>query len=108
MIQIFEEIPEARLGGATYQWVYKSCKQFDVIFDNISAIETPLILFSAGNERIVATSAHNHFIKKLNSLGKVAKAYTVENARHELLIEKDVLRIEVLTKILDFYREYEN
>ena len=108
MNQIFEDVPEARLGGATYQWVYKSCKQFDVIFDSISNIETPLVLFSAGNEKIVATSAHDHFIKKLNSIGKVAKAYTVEDAKHELLIEKDEIRIEVITKILDFYTGYED
>ena len=108
MNKIFEELPKARLGGATYQWVYKSCKQFDVIFDNISKIETPLILFSAGDEKIVAPSAHNDFIKELNSLGRKAKAYSVEGAKHELLIEKDESRIEVLTKILDFYTGYDN
>jgi len=103
MNQIFEELPKARLGGATYQWVYKSCKQFDVIFENISNIETPIILFSAENEEIVCPAAHNDFIEELNSLGKVPTAYLVENAKHELLIEKDEVRIPVLTKILDFY-----
>ncbi|MCD4725506.1 MAG: alpha/beta fold hydrolase [Bacteroidales bacterium] len=108
MKQIFEEFPEARLGGATYQWVYKSCKQFDIIFDNISNIETPLILFSAGDEEIVSSSAHNDFIEELNSLRKEVKAYLVVDAKHELLIEKDQFRIAVLTQILDFYAGYEN
>ncbi|OYT13590.1 MAG: hypothetical protein B6I19_04330 [Bacteroidetes bacterium 4572_114] len=107
MNRVFEEGPEARLGGATYQWANKSCKQFDVISDNISKIETPLILFSAGDEEIVSASAHNDFIDELNSSGKDAKAYLVDGAKHELLIEKDEIRIAVLTKILDFYAVYE-
>ncbi len=105
MNTIFEELPKARLGGATYQWVYKSCKQFDVIFNEISKIKIPLILFSAGNEEIVSPSAHNDFINELNSLGNDAKGYLVEGAKHELLIEKDIIRIPVLTKVLDFYSE---
>jgi lysophospholipase len=103
---IFEEFPGARLGGATYQWVYKSCKQFDVIFENISNIKTPLILFSAGDEEIVNPAAHNNFIEGLNALGMEPEAYLVDGAKHELLIEKDEVRIPVLTKILDFYKGY--
>ena len=107
MNQIFEEFPDARLGGATFQWANRSCKQFDVIFDGVSNIQTPLILFSAGDEEIVSSSAHNDFIDELNSSDKKAKAYLVDDAKHELLIEKDEIRIAVLTKILDFYARYE-
>ncbi len=106
MLTIYEEVPEARLGGASYQWVDKSCKQFDIIYDNIANIKTPLILFSAEDDKIVATSAHDHFIKKLNATGKEAGAYSIEDAQHELFIEKDELRIEVLTKVLDFYKKH--
>jgi len=67
MHNIFDEFPNARLGGATYQWVNKSCKQFNIIFDNISNIETPLILFSGEDEQIVAPSSHNDFIDELKS-----------------------------------------
>lgn len=108
MNTVFEEIPKARLGGASYQWVNKSCKQFDIIFENISKIKTPLILFSGGNEEIVSPSAHHDFINELNSFGRNAKGYLVEGAKHELLIETDDIRIPVLTKILDFYSGYKN
>lgn len=106
--KIFEELPKARLGGASYQWVNKSCKQFDKIFENISKIKTPLILFSSGNEEIVSPSAHNDFVDELNSLGRNVNGYFVEGAKHELFIEKDDIRIPVLTKVLDFYLEYKN
>lgn len=107
MNQEFEDSPEARIGGATYQWVEESCNQFDVIFDNISKIETPLVLFSGGNEEIVDPKAHNAFVDQIVSLGVDAKGYLVDGAKHELLIESDDIRIEVMTTILDFYSEFE-
>ncbi len=102
----YEKNPKARLGGATYQWVYKSCKQFDKIFENCNKITTPLILFSGGNEEIVDPKAHSDFIEKMKELGKNVKAYKVPNAKHELFIEKDEIRIPVLTTILDFFNKY--
>ncbi len=103
MLEVFEKYPKARLGGASFQWVTKSCNSFDFIFNNYEKIETPLIVFSGGEEEIVDPSAHNEFIEKLIKSGHNAKGYYVEGAKHELLIEKDEHRIPVLNKILSFY-----
>jgi len=103
MLDVFKEFPNARLGGASYQWVNKSCNSFDYIFDNSDKIKTPLILFSGGEEAIVDPSDHNEFIEKLIDDGHNAKGYFVDGAKHELLIEKDEHRIPVLNKILSFY-----
>ncbi len=102
----FEKNKKARLGGATYQWVEKSCEQFDKIFDNLDKIKTPLILFSAEKEEIVDPDAHSDFIEEMQELGKNVRAYEVPNAKHELFIEKDEIRIPVLTTILDFYNSF--
>ena len=103
MLQIFEKYPEAQLGGASYQWVNKSCKAFDYIFDNYAKIKTPLILFSGEEEEIVSQSAHVEFISKLKENGQNAKGYLVTKAKHELFIEKDEARNAVLEEVLDFY-----
>lgn len=102
----FAEIPEARLGGASYQWVNSSCEQFGYINKHIDKIRTPFILFSAENEQIVDTKAHEGFIEKATELEIDCRAYLVENAQHELLIEKDEQRIETINSILDFYNIY--
>ena len=107
MNRVFDEFPKARLGGATYQWVIKSCVQFDSIFANIPRIKTPLILFSGSNEKIVDPKAHNNFVYQLDSLNIDATGFLVEGAKHEMLIETDEIRVEVLTKILDFYTKFE-
>ena len=106
MIDAFAKVPKARLGGATYTWVYKSCQQFEYLFSNIDKINTPFILFSAENEQIVYTSAHQKFVTAAKKLGKDCMAYEVENAQHELLIEKDEQRIETINETLNFYSKY--
>ncbi len=106
MIDAFEKVPEARLGGATYQWVNRSCDQFKYIFYNIDKINTPFILFSAEKEKIVYPYAHQKFMKAAEELGKECIAYEVEDAKHELLIETDELRSGTINKALDFYANY--
>ncbi len=106
MVDAFNENPKAKLGGASYQWVYKSCQQFEIIFDNIDKIQTPFILFSAENEQIVNKRAHQNFIEAAQKLNKNCKAFKVENAQHELFIEKDRQRIETISEMLNFYGSF--
>tara|TARA_B100000809_G_scaffold73939_1_gene71703 strand:+ start:3670 stop:4713 length:1044 start_codon:yes stop_codon:yes gene_type:complete len=96
----------ARLGGPSYQWIYKSCKQFDYINDNINNIETPFILFSAENEEIVSIKAHQKFIEEAQQLGKTCEGFLIENAQHELFIEKDEIRIKTMNQIFNYYNKY--
>jgi len=107
MLQAFNETTDARLGSATYQWVNRSCEQFKYIFENADKIQTPLIIFSAEDEKIVAISAHKDFIKKLRKLKKDAEAYEVKAAMHELYIERDKARTDIITRSLDFFKEFE-
>lgn len=106
MVKTFAKVPKAKLGGATYHWAHKSCQQFDYIFSNVDKINTPFILFSAKNEQIVDPYAHQKFIDAAQKSGKVSIAYVVENAQHELLIEKDEQRIETINGALNFYDKY--
>lgn len=106
MVKAFEEVPEARLGGATYQWVVASCDQFDFMNDHIDQIQTPFILFSAEDEKIVSLKAHRKFIKKAVKLGKDCDRVYIKNARHELLIEKDPQREKTISRTLSFFAQY--
>ncbi len=106
MIDAFAKVPNAKLGGATYHWINKSCQQFDYLFSNIDKINTPFILFSAENEQIVDPLAHQKFVDSAKKLGKKCIAYEVENAQHELLIEKDEQRIETINETLGFYSKH--
>ena len=106
MNQAFRAEPTARLGGATYQWVHKSCEQFEYLNSHISNIQTPFILFSAEHEQIVEPKAHERFVEKAKVLGKICEAYLVEGAQHELLIEEDEQRMETINQMLQFFEKY--
>lgn len=107
MLDAYQETPEAQLGGATYQWLYKSCLEYDIMRAQINLITTPFILFSADTEEIVDPLAHEAFVTRAQKNGKICKAYLVENAKHELLIEKDEQRIEVLNETLSYFEKHQ-
>ncbi|MEN8117182.1 MAG: alpha/beta fold hydrolase [Bacteroidota bacterium] len=102
----FAKVPEARLGGATSKWVNCSCLQFKYMNENIGKIKTPFILFSAAKEQIVDPKAHEHFVNHAQELNVNCKAFLVEDAKHELLIEQDEQRIATINEILHFYNNY--
>ena len=105
-IAAYARVPEARLGGASTLWVHRSCRQFRYIFDHIENIETPFILFTAEDEDLVDPRSHRKFIREALQEGKQCRAFLVENARHELLMEKDPLRTRVISTVMNFYDQY--
>ncbi len=106
IIEGFAKDTLAKLGGSSYRWVGRSCEQFDYINENISHIETPFILFSSEDESVVSTKAHQAFIEEARKLDKTCKAFLVENAKHELFIEKDEQRIETLNQVFNYFKTY--
>ena len=106
MIDAFDKVPKAKLGGASYQWIYKSCQQFNYIFKHVNNINTPFILFSGTDDQIVDIHAHQLFIDKAKKNNKLCKSYSVKDAGHELLIENDHQRIEVINEIIDFFNKF--
>ncbi|PQB06079.1 hypothetical protein BST85_12855 [Aureitalea marina] len=107
MVEAFTIEPKARLGGTSYHWVKESCEQFDYMNDNIGKIETPFLIFSAANEQIVREKAHQEFIEEARELDKICYGYRIANAQHELLIEKDPQRIQVINQMHWFFKLYQ-
>lgn len=106
MIAAYQAVPEARLGGASYQWVVKSCRQFDYMLEHIANLQTPFILFSAEEESIVSSTDHHAFVKAAHELGKAAQIHNIAEAKHELLIEQDPARTETMQRFLLFFERY--
>jgi len=102
-IAAFGEIPKARLGGASYQWVHRSCQHIRLLFENIEQLKTPFILFSAQNEVVVNPKSHQKFVEKARKLNKECEVYVVPDAQHEILMEKDEQRRKVINASLKFF-----
>jgi lysophospholipase len=105
-IEVYELVPQARLGGASIQWLSRSCKHIRTIFRNIKLIQTPFILFQADNETVVNPKAYGKFIKKALKMDKECQISFIDDAQHELLMEKDPQRTKTITETLQFFEKY--
>ena len=86
------ENPDLALGGVTYGWLDASLRSIDILMDPAfaAAITVPLLIVSAGSERIVSNRAQQMFCSRSSNC--VLKE--IPNARHEILFEKDSVRAE--------------
>lgn len=104
MNEALANVPEARLGGVTYQWVTASCDQFEYMEKHLDQVQTPFLIFSAKNEQIVREKAHEKFIDLGQELGKECQGYLIHDAQHELLVEKDLQRMQMINQTLSFFK----
>ncbi|MFQ1943340.1 alpha/beta fold hydrolase [Aeromonas veronii] len=102
--QIYEQLPQIKLGGATAHWIYQGITGADAAIADAGAIKTPLLLLQAGNDSVVDNAAQDAFCTKARCEG--GKPLRIEGAWHELFIESDDKRQPALTAMLDFFARY--
>ena len=91
--------PSTKIGGPSVRWVKEACRASEISVYNARKITVPLLLLQAQEDKVVLKKPQDEFCR--NSY-KVCKKYKVYGAYHELFVEKDSIRTEVLTQILDF------
>jgi lysophospholipase len=82
--------PELAIGGPTIGWANAAFSQMRRLSraEYPRRILTPVLMFAAGIDRVVDTAAAEAFASRL----KVGRCITLGLARHEILIERDVVR----------------
>ncbi len=88
--QVLEAAPELGLGSATMGWLraaYRSCAYVSAP-EFARRVQVPLLLVSAGGDRIVSTAAIENFASRL----KIGAHVTMPGAEHEILQETDAIR----------------
>jgi len=88
--QTIAENPDLALGGVTYGWLSAALKSMDVLRNPGFAeqIRTPILLISAGEDRIVSNKAQ----RRICSLLPNCRFMEIPGARHEILRETDTVR----------------
>ncbi len=87
---ILEVAPDLGLGSPTIGWLraaFRSCRMLGAP-DYPRSVRVPLLLFAAGDDKIVSTRAIEEFGVRL----KVGSHILIPGARHEILQERDVFR----------------
>lgn len=89
--------PDLLVGGATWGWLDASLRSIAITRrpGYLESIETPILLCVAGEERVVSNASIELFARRLPN----ARLRRFAGARHELLIERDAIRGEVLAAI---------
>jgi lysophospholipase len=89
-VAVLEAAPQLVLGGPTVSWsnaALRLMRQFENP-DYARRTLTPMLVIAAGADRIVATPAVEAFASRL----KAGHFITLPQARHDLLMERDVFR----------------
>ncbi|UXN34969.1 alpha/beta fold hydrolase [Avibacterium paragallinarum] len=98
MNRINRYFPELSLGGPTFRWVHLCLTAIKGLEKILPRIEIPVLVLQAGKEKIVA----NDRLEKLVSRLPQGQLITLENAKHEILFERDPLRTQALEAINAF------
>ncbi|GHE89657.1 alpha/beta fold hydrolase [Thalassotalea profundi] len=96
--------PKAQLGGVTFQWLAQALKVNADIFNDISKINTPILILQAGEDTIVDNAAQDSFCELLHqqneSLCQTGKPIRIDGAYHELFFEQDKYRQQAINTTL--------
>lgn len=95
----YAQQPELQLGGVTYEWLNASLIGMKEIHQQASNIEQPCLVLYSGADTVVA----NTDIEEVTSNFKNCESILIPGALHELLFEKDKVRVAVLSKILMYF-----
>lgn len=96
-----ENDPELQQGGVTWGWVraaYYSCLRLQ---DHLHLIQTPITIAQAELDRIVDNKAIKKTAQETN-----ANFVELENAQHEIFMERDNIRDVFLSLILDEIKQH--
>ena len=99
---LLQENPETSLGGLTWGFVDAIYEIVKDIRSDAQKIKTPTLIFQAEFDDYVHPSGQDTVCKKINlNTPGLCKIIKVENAKHELFLERDYIRNRVMSQILD-------
>lgn len=108
-IALYQEYPEIKLGGVTFNWLDQALKANENIFSDIAKINLPILMMQASKELIVDNMAQTEFCKQLQLANKQTcvsgKPKVIDGAYHELFFEIDEYRDLALNSTLDWFEK---
>ena len=100
----FQNFPETQLGDATMRWVATSISATKEAINNAHKIKIPILVFSAGGDTIVTSAGQESFFSNVTYC-KFNQFLSIEDAKHEILLERDEYRLTALNHSLQFLQE---
>ena len=101
-VKAIEKNPDLALGGVTYGWLSATLASIDILNQPGYAAEiaTPILMISAGEDKIVSIKAQKKICKRLPN----CRFVEIPEARHEIFKETDAVRSIVWCEFERFTR----
>ena len=99
---LLREQPDLRLAGATWSWLAAALRSMDWLRGQAAAVTTPLLMVGAGKDRICLTARTKDFARHALR----AEYVEIEEAEHEILMERNVIRAQFWSRFDAFMREH--
>jgi lysophospholipase len=110
LVAQYRQVPTVQLGSATWGWIARSCDAAHAARDSADRVGMPLLLMVAGKDSIVHNGGARSFCDKLRQSrpgagcgGPDGGPVVIEDARHEIYIERDPARQQALQAALAFF-----
>lgn len=108
--ELYRQTRELQLGGVTFHWLAQAITAREVIFKQLARLKIPITVLQAGDDSIVDNQAQNEFCRRLNHLFPAScpdgEPVIFDGARHELLFEKDQIRDQVLSRVIQWFEQF--
>ncbi len=98
MNRINRKFPEIHLGGPTFRWAHLCANAIKRLPEIIPRIEIPVLILQSSKDKIVS----NKTMEKLTAFFANGTIELVDNAKHEILFERDHLREKMLQRIFAY------
>jgi lysophospholipase len=93
-----EKNPTLALGSPTFLWLREALRSSKKAVAGADRVDIPVLLLQAGGDEVVTSSAQLEFCRKAPQ----CRLHTIAGARHELLMEQDLMRDEAIHLIHEF------
>lgn len=100
----YQREPELQLGGVSCQWLVQAILAMRQLRRDVSNCQTPVLLLQGSADKVVANAAQQQWFDGLPAA--LPKALCrLNGGRHELLMEQDAIRRQVLAAINQFLQQ---
>ncbi len=100
---LYEQKPELKLGGPSTRWVWQGLMAAKQCIQLTRQIKIPTLVIQGGLDKVVSNAAQVRFVTRLAKTNPNSQILIINDAKHELLFEKDEIRNQALDAILEHY-----
>ncbi len=100
---LYEQKPELKLGGPSTRWVWQGLMAAKQCIQLTRQVKIPTLVIQGGLDKVVSNAAQVRFVTRLAKTNPDSQILIINNAKHELLFEKDDIRNQTLDAILEHY-----